>query len=308
MEFTVSLKKILSAFLGMSTVWNLITRFTSTERVSSSRRYLWTVQLRAIILRAHILVLLLTGGLALPVLAATEGPDAATIFGKRCTGCHTYGKGIRVGPDLKGVVGRHPRRWLVDFIRSSQSVIQSGDPVAMTLFQKFNQQRMPDHDLSLQQIESLVDYLASGGPESAAQDERDAGTATPAEIDAGRRLFYGEARLAHGRPACSSCHSVQGANWAKGGSLGPSLATAYLKYQDIALTSFLKHPCFPRVPDLARAAFLTPEESFDLKAYLRHVSLPQRRLTIHAGTFDSEGTAPPLASGRAHNGMRGATP
>jgi mono/diheme cytochrome c family protein len=177
----------------------------------------------------------------------------------------------------------------------------------MALFQKFNQQRMPDHDLSLQQIESLVDYLASGGPESIAQDERDADTATPAEINAGRRLFYGEVRLAHGGPACSSCHSVQGADWARGGSLGPSLATAYLKYQDIALTSLLKHPCFPRVPDLAQAAFLTPEESFDLKSYLRHVSLPQRRLTIHAGTADSGRTSFQLGNRRSHSGMRGET-
>src|SRR5512132_4077652 len=73
------------------------------------------------------------------------GSEAASIFNQRCAGCHTYGKGIRVGPDLKGVTDRHPRIWLLRFIRSSQTVIHSGDPVATALFREFKQQRMPDH-------------------------------------------------------------------------------------------------------------------------------------------------------------------
>jgi len=169
--------------------------------------HLWPVPSRAT-LRLNILILLLAGMLALPVLAASEVSEAEAIFGKRCSGCHTYGKGIRVGPDLKGVTDRHPRSWLLLFIQSSQSVIRGGDPTAVALFRQFKQQRMPDHDLSLKQIESLLDYLASGGLESARQDERDADTATPAEINGGRRLFYGEAHLARAGPACSSCHCI----------------------------------------------------------------------------------------------------
>jgi cytochrome c2 len=255
-------------------------------------------------LRLNILILLLAGMLALPVLAASEVSEAEAIFGKRCSGCHTYGKGIRVGPDLKGVTDRHPRSWLLLFIQSSQSVIRGGDPTAVALFRQFKQQRMPDHDLSLKQIESLLDYLASGGLESAGQDERDADTATPAEINGGRRLFYGEAHLAHAGPACSSCHSVQDAGWARGGSLGPNLTAAYLKYQDKALTSFLERPCFPRAP----AAFLTPEESFDLKAYLRQVSLSQTQLTMHAGTLHPGQTATLIGSRGSHRNTKGETP
>jgi hypothetical protein len=167
---------------------------------------------------------------------------------------------------------------------------------------------MPDHDLSLKQIESLLDYFASGGPESARQDERDADTATPAEINGGRRLFYGEAHLAHAGPACSSCHSIQDAGWARGGSLGPNLTAAYLKYQDKALTSFLERPCFPRAPDLSGAALLTPEESFDLKAYLRQVSLSQTRLTVHAGTLHPGQTATLVGSRGPHSNTKGETP
>jgi cytochrome c2 len=268
----------------------------------------WPAPSRAMTLRLNILILLLAGGLAFPVLAASEVSEAAAIFGKRCSGCHTYGKGIRVGPDLKGVTDRHTRSWLLLFIRSSQSVIRAGDPKAVALFRQFKQQLMPDHDLSPQQIESLLDYLASGGPESVRRDERDAESATPAEINRGRRLFYGEAHLAHAGPACSSCHSVQDAGWAKGGSLGPDLTAAYLKYQDKALTSFLQRPCFPRAPELSGAAFLTPEESFGLKAYLRQVSLPQTQITMRAGILHPGGTATLIERRGSHSNTKGDTP
>jgi hypothetical protein len=58
-----------------------------------------------------------------------------------------------------------------------------------------------------------------------------------------------------------------------GGSLGPNLTSAYAKYQDKALTLFLKRPCFRRAPESSQASYLTPQESFAIKAYLRQVSL-----------------------------------
>ena len=80
--------------------------------------------------------------------------------------------------------------------------------------------------------------------------------------------------------------------------------TAYLKYHDKALTSFLERPCFPRAP----AAFLTPEESFDLKAYLRQVSLSQTQLTMHAGTLHPGQTATLIGSRGSHRNTKGETP
>jgi protein SCO1/2 len=70
--------------------------------------------------------------------------EAAAIFNRRCTACHTYGKGIKVGPDLKGVTGRRTHDWLLKFIRASSMVIKSGDPTATKLFAEFKGQRMPD--------------------------------------------------------------------------------------------------------------------------------------------------------------------
>lgn len=206
--------------------------------------------------------------------AQTAPSEAATNFTRRCTGCHTYGKGVKVGPDLKGVTDRRKRPWLMSFIRSSQTVIKSGDPTATNLFRQFNRQQMPDHELSAQQIEELLDYLAAGGPEQQSIDERPASMATRAEIEEGRRLFHGEKRFAHGGQACSGCHSVN-TGGLRGGNLGPDLSTSYLSFRDMVLTSFLKRACFPRAPEISKVEFLTPQESFNLKAYLREVSLPK---------------------------------
>jgi hypothetical protein len=57
------------------------------------------------------------------------------------------------------------------------------------------------------------------------------------------------------------------------GTLGPDLSDVYRKYQDRALTLFLKHPCFLREPEMSAAGYLTPTESFAIKAYLRQASL-----------------------------------
>ena len=211
---------------------------------------------------------------------ALEPTEAAAIFGKRCTACHTYGKGIRVGPDLKGVTGRRKHDWLLKFIHSSQTVIQSGDPVAVALFQQFKQQRMPDWtDLTPQQINALLDYFAAGGPEQKAIDERNAATATSFEIEQGRQLFHGQVHFANGGQACSSCHGVRDRQSLSGGNLGPDLTTIYLSYQDEALTTFLRHPCTPRAPEIDRAEFLTPVESFSLKAYLRQLAITHNNST-----------------------------
>lgn len=201
-------------------------------------------------------------------------PEAAATFNKRCTACHTYGKGTKVGPDLKGVTERRKRDWLVKFIHGSAGVIQSGDATAVALFAQFKQQRMPDWaDLSEKQINDILDYVAIGGPDIKPADERNAELAQPADIEMGRQLFSGERRLQHGAQACSSCHGVQGAGW--GGSLGPDLTHTYFKFQDRALTEFLRHPCFQWEISGGGGRYLTAKESFALKSFLRQTALRQ---------------------------------
>ena len=211
--------------------------------------------------------------------AAPPG-EAKKIFSQRCTACHSFGHGVKVGPDLKGVTQRRTAPWLLRFIRSSQAVIRSGDPVAGELFARFKQQRMPDwKDLSEAQISSLLAFLAENGPEQKEPDERSADLATAADIEQARRLFDGRLAFTNGGTACIACHALAGDGETKvdraaasGGSWAPDLSDAYMRFRDRALTLFFKRPCSTRWPE-ATAAYLTPEESFALKAYLRQVAL-----------------------------------
>src|SRR5689334_21647124 len=115
--------------------------------------------------------------------------DPAAVFVKKCSGCHTFGRGIRVGPDLKGATDGRTRPWLRSWIRSSQRLIEARDPTATALYDTFKRERMPDQALSDGEIDALLDFLASGGPLAAAGGRpRHAGTATADEISVGRDL------------------------------------------------------------------------------------------------------------------------
>jgi cytochrome c551/c552 len=206
---------------------------------------------------------------------ASAAAAASALFKTKCTGCHTFGKGIRVGPDLKHVTDRRPRPWLVAWIRSSTKLIQSGDPIAVSLFQAFKQVPMPDHDLTDAQILALLDFLAADGPDADEQHRiRDAGTATAADVDWGRRLFYGESRLKSGDLACVACHTVSRETML-GGNFADDLSTAYVRYRDKALDRILKHSCLSRAPALA-AARAEDKESLALRAFLRSVGSTTR--------------------------------
>lgn len=81
-------------------------------------------------------------------------------FKQTCGACHTVGRGRLVGPDLVNLHQRRSEDWILKFVKSSQSVIKSGDKYADSLFQSFNQVIMPDQPtLSDDQIKSILSYI-----------------------------------------------------------------------------------------------------------------------------------------------------
>lgn len=99
-------------------------------------------------------VLLIT----LSALAAPPSEEGKALFTSRCAACHNVHK-IIVGPALAGVDQRRPIDWIIRFVHSSQTVVKSGDPYAVALFNKFKVQ-MPDHpDLTENNIKSIVEYI-----------------------------------------------------------------------------------------------------------------------------------------------------
>lgn len=194
--------------------------------------------------------------------------DPAGYFEKKCSSCHTVGNGDDVGPDLKGVNERRTPEWLVQMIQSSQTLIKSGDPISNGLFNKFRQKKMPDQDLSADEVKQLLAYIKQGGPGEQPVDTKPATAATPEDIELGRELFLGVRRFANGGPACISCHSVGNAGPLGGGTLAADLTNVYSRYEDKSLSKALVKLGFPIMQEVFANHSLTPEEAFALKAFL----------------------------------------
>lgn len=93
--------------------------------------------------------------------ASSLAEQGRAIFTNRCASCHSVNK-ILTGPALAGVDGRHTIEWITSFVRSSQTVIKSGDKAAVALYEKFNKIPMPEHpDLTAGDIKGIVEYIKS---------------------------------------------------------------------------------------------------------------------------------------------------
>lgn len=97
--------------------------------------------------------------ITLTALATPPTEEGKTIFTTRCAACHNVNK-VLTGPALAGIDERRPMDWIVKFVHSSQTVVKSGDPYAVALFNKFNKIPMPDHpDLTADNIRNIVEYI-----------------------------------------------------------------------------------------------------------------------------------------------------
>jgi len=92
-------------------------------------------------------------------LVPLAGPPGQALFVKLCAGCHTVGKGDRVGPDLNGVTGRHARAWLSNYIRDPERMRARKDPAALALVAKYPSVRMPSMGLSESDAADLLSYV-----------------------------------------------------------------------------------------------------------------------------------------------------
>lgn len=174
-----------------------------------------------------------------------------------------------MGPDLKGVTDRRDEKWLVKFVQDSQQVIRSGDPVAVGLFNKFKQKKMPEADLSAVEIVTLLGFIKGGGAGlEKSVDAKSALEAKPEDAEMGHRFFTGKARLSKGGPACVSCHSAGAYGMLGGGTLGPDLTQTYSLYDDKGLSKVLSKIAFPTMVSVYANKALTKEEVFQIKAYL----------------------------------------
>lgn len=102
---------------------------------------------------------------AAPAEASAPAVDQATLdlgkglFENNCTSCHGVGSEDVVGPGLKGILDRRQMDWLLKWVKSSQSVINSGDKYAVDLYNKYNKTQMQNFNLKDDEIKAIFAYV-----------------------------------------------------------------------------------------------------------------------------------------------------
>ena len=206
-------------------------------------------------------------------LGAETPPDpGAVLFSERCSTCHNIGGGVKVGPDLFGVIQRRPKSWFAQFVRGPSRMIDAGDPIAAGLYQKFAPVKMPDQPLTDQEVDAVWAYFASctdkGGCQPVALGPRWGVDGDADEVARGRAIFLGERRLQKGGAPCFACHNVRNEGWLGGGTLGPDLTFAYARLGEKGLAPVLTEMSSPVMRSVYGKATLEDDEVFAVKAYL----------------------------------------
>jgi cytochrome c2 len=212
--------------------------------------------------------------------ALAEAPGSAT-FGGLCVACHTFGGGRLVGPDLAGVTERRSEQWLVDFITSSQAMIQAGDPDAVALFEEYNRMIMPDALVDEQEVRAVISYMKAQSPGSTDADESPQATPpavveaetppTPQVIELGQNLFQGTVRFENGGTTCNACHDVTHDAVIGGGNLAAELTSVFSRMSSAGVEAILGSPPFPVMQAAYAEQPLTEEEIDALVAFLENV-------------------------------------
>ncbi len=95
-----------------------------------------------------------------------EGRQAGSaMFVKLCAGCHTIGKGNRVGPDLDGLTLRRSRAWISDFLIDPIKMRARRDPIALALAAKYPGVRMPYLQIHASDAADLISYIDANSKE-----------------------------------------------------------------------------------------------------------------------------------------------
>lgn len=218
-----------------------------------------------------------------------QAAPGAALFEKKCFSCHNIGNGNKKGPDLQGVTAQRSREWLHDFIQSPVAMNRKGDPTAVELFKKFAPEVMPDQTLGPEEIDALlglIDSLSGKNQIFIPAGAKLSRPIAPGDAEAGLRLFTGQTRLGRGGTACVSCHDVWGIGLLGGGTLGPSLTAASIKYRDPELIAILQNPNFPVMNSVFLTRPLTDEEIVQIFALLRAAKQNNPNAAVTAGPLN----------------------
>src|SRR3990172_391446 len=235
---------------------------------------------RGFAIRKNVVEYLVVAGWLIGSLSASAQESGKQIFQKSCASCHSIRGGRLVGPDLAGVNDKRPEDWLLKYIKSSQTLVKSGDKTAMALFEQFNKIPMPDQALSDDQIKKVLAHIKDTGGSPAAGKQaaapsaqaakESAAVATPDEIQRGQDLFEGKLRFANGGPSCNACHHVTSDALLGGGVLASELTLVFSRMGKQGVSAILGNTPFPVMQAAYEAKALTENEISALVGFLQH--------------------------------------
>lgn len=201
-------------------------------------------------------------------ISASSQNIGETTFKQVCAACHTIGKGRLVGPDLANADQRLSEEWIIKFVKSSQSVIQSGDKYADSLFQAYNHAIMPDQPtFTDDQIKEIIAYIQVNS--SASETATSGSGNVPGNIQRGQDLFIGNIRFTNNGPTCNSCHNVNMKGFTSGGVLAKDLTQAVTRLSADGVKGIITGMPFPQMKQSYNNKALTEQEINDLTAFLK---------------------------------------
>jgi len=214
---------------------------------------------------------LMVAGAVLPLRAFAQQGQGEEIFQRLCVMCHTVGGGDLIGPDLRGVEGRHTEEWIIRFVQRSQQMVGEGDSAAVALFEQYLRVPMPDQALTDDEVRAVMAFTAVG--ESAGPAALPA--ATPDQIRLGQDLFQGTVRFANNGPTCNSCHDVVHDAVIGGGVLAAELTTVFTRLGGQGVRAIIGSPPFPVMQRAYLDRPLTDEEVISLVGFLEQADADQ---------------------------------
>jgi len=212
-----------------------------------------------------------------------QAQDGEQLY-QQCRACHTIGQGKLLGPDLLDVTKKRDVAWVKNFIKSSQTMIKSGDPDAIAIFGEFNNLLMIDYPLPEADIEAIIKYIDSFSSADV-EDEAEASDVDSlsaiknadylASIDtdeieaSGKELFEGARSFKNGGASCISCHHVNADEGVQGGLLAKDLTQSFSRIGGMAgIKGIIDFPPYPAMKDAYTNAAITEEESVQLQVFL----------------------------------------
>jgi mono/diheme cytochrome c family protein len=104
-----------------------------------------------------------------PNLSSQDIELGETLFEKNCTSCHYLGPEEKklIGPGLNDhIFEEHSEEWLISWIRNSFELIESGDKVAVALYEEYNKSVMTAFThFSDDDIKNILAYIKKGPTE-----------------------------------------------------------------------------------------------------------------------------------------------